>query len=127
MHKRLGVRKGILFPLILWWLAMFVATTMPTTQVPRVSVVGVDKLVHAFMYFGLAVLLVRYFYFVRACSVIKALFWVTVITSGYGAFDEWHQQFVGRTMSLGDYVADMLGVVAAVLLIVVYKRIQLKA
>ena len=42
----------------------------------------------------------------------RDLAWAGVFLA-YGAADEWLQSFVGRTMSLGDFIADALGVALA--------------
>ncbi len=40
-----------------------------------------------------------------------------LIGVGYGALDEWHQSFVpGRTVSMGDWVADSAGVMLGLVL-----------
>lgn len=41
-----------------------------------------------------------------------------VVTSLYGVFDEWHQSFIpGRHAAFGDWVADTVGAVVALLLL----------
>lgn len=41
-----------------------------------------------------------------------AIFHFLLLGMGYGALDEWHQSFVpGRDPSLGDWVADSVGVI----------------
>jgi VanZ family protein len=44
--------------------------------------------------------------------VTLLLFWAVVYCT-YGALDEWLQQFVGRGMSLSDWVWDVIGVLVA--------------
>ena len=49
------------------------------------------------------------------------LVWM-LIYAAYAAFDEWLQQFVGRTTSLADWLADLVGIVSATLLLFWYGR-----
>lgn len=74
-----------------------------------------DKLVHLLMYAGLAALVLRALgerlglreqrRRVAALCFLKAFIGCCL----FGAFDEWHQQFVGRTTAFADWVADALG------------------
>ncbi len=46
-----------------------------------------------------------------------------LIGVGYGALDEWHQSFVpGRTVSMGDWVADSAGVMLGLVLFSRFSR-----
>lgn len=124
MHKRLGKFKAIVLPLILWWGAMFVVTTIPTSAVPHEALFGFDKLIHAFMYGGLTVLFVRYLLYCKGYSFTKSQWIGALMILLYGIFDELHQPLVGRIASVADYVADAVGVVFALLLLVFVKRLR---
>ena len=69
-----------------------------------------DKIIHAIVYFILAVLL--YFSFFKS-GLRKYLLLITVIfTVIYGISDELHQYFVpGRIASIGDVIADSFGAI----------------
>jgi VanZ family protein len=100
-------------PPLLWAGAMFVATSLPGSMLPR-QIGPYDKVGHFFMYAVLAALLTL------AASrrrVVARLVVLTVLAvSAYGAADEWHQQFIpGRSMEFRDWVADSLGGVTGVL------------
>jgi len=57
---------------------------------------------------------------VRASSAVAAV----AGAAAYGAFDEVHQWFVpGRTMSLADWAADVIGATAAVVVLAVLARV----
>jgi len=50
-----------------------------------------------------------------------------ILTSLFGAFDEWHQSFVPtRTCSLWDWAADAVGSLLAVTAWIVWKRLAEK-
>jgi VanZ family protein len=67
-----------------------------------------DKIIHAFVYFILAVLL--YFSFLKS-GVRRYLFLVSLVFAViYGIGDEVHQYYVpGRIASIGDVIADSFG------------------
>ena len=47
---------------------------------------------------------------------------------GYAAFDEWHQSWVpGRISSLGDWIADLVGVAIACLAAMIWSRARRNA
>ncbi len=77
-----------------------------------------DKLAH-FLVFGLLATSVLRTPKLRACRW-QDLAIAALIVSGYGAFDEFRQSLTpGRAVELGDWIADTVGAVVAVL---VYAR-----
>lgn len=118
MHKRLGLVKGVVAPLVLWWGIMFVVTTIPTTSVPKAELFAYDKLIHVGMYFGLTLLFFRLLYLGKRVTLGAALLLTVLVVTGYALFDEWHQPFVGRTASWGDVTANLVGVLCGVLMVV---------
>jgi len=93
---------------------ILVATSVPVPPgLPAPE--GSDKVVHLLMYAGLAALVSRALgerlglreqrRLVAALCFLRAFIGCCL----FGAFDEWHQQFVGRTTSLADWLADALG------------------
>jgi VanZ family protein len=76
--------------------------------------VGADKLAHAGLYavLGLSLAWGKH----RTGSNIS-VFMLLLMGAGYGALDEWHQSFVAtRDVSVGDWVADSVGVVMGLML-----------
>ena len=58
---------------------------------------------------------------------LQARFWlVAMITlaagTAFGAFDEWHQSFTGRTPEVWDIVADAAGLACGTLLVLLVQR-----
>ena len=114
----------IYFPLVIYWLVLFTATTLPGNDLPSLGLS--DKIEHFTAFFILAVLLnlaliyQRKSYFLFKNASIATIF----ITLSYGAVDEIHQLFIsGRTADIRDWLADSTGVIVAVILLYVLKNI----
>jgi VanZ family protein len=76
---------------------------------------GSDKLVHFTMYAALGFLAMRARWARGASVPWRRLLVVVGCVSLFGAFDEWHQQFIpSRSMELGDWIADTIGGIAGV-------------
>lgn len=82
---------------------------------PQVTTRISDRILHVVEYAGLAVLLVRAFRRESApwgAAIVVAF----VLTSLYGATDEYHQAFVpGRVSDARDWIADTIGAFAGAL------------
>ena len=99
--------------LLVLWLAAFTATHLPKGHVPDTDV-G-DRTLHAVGYFVLAglflvTLIVRGTGRIRRVGIACAVFPV------YAAIDEISQPLVNRHASFDDWLADMAGLAAAVLI-----------
>jgi VanZ family protein len=94
--------------------AIFMLSSMPGDTVPTVKVS--DKLLHAVLFGGLAILVCRALRVqtsTRSCSFIAIT--SLLITVCYGITDEVHQLFVPRRAAeLADVMADSLGALLAV-------------
>lgn len=97
---------------LIFWLS-----DQPRPPVDLPSWSGSDKVAHAIEYSVLAVLLWRALGGKRGAAPARSL--VTFLaTALYAASDEWHQSFVpDRNASVGDWIADTAGGLAAVLLL----------
>jgi VanZ family protein len=111
------LRRLSLLMALTWMAALFYLSHQSRLPAPSLFS-GQDKVIHALAYGGLAVMLLaaqplragRYSWQQIGASV--------VIASLYGASDELHQSFVpGRSPEIGDWVADTLGALIAVLLV----------
>ena len=117
MFEYLEKRKVYLVyvPLILYWIMLFAATSLPAANLPSVAV-G-DKIKHFSAFFGLSVLLSLTLIYQNKILLFKKYFLAAalVISSIYGLLDEIHQSFVpGRNSEFLDWVADSLGAAAGV-------------
>ncbi len=114
-------------PPLLYMALIFGISSMkqPPLPMPEFEWLTIDKLYHFVEYAILGGLLTRAF--VKASpSIIPSRFvWHTaaVLSILYGASDEWHQTFVpGRFATVADWVADVLGSIAGVLVVYLYYR-----
>jgi VanZ family protein len=111
-------------PLVIYWIVLLTATSFPTTSIP--TMVISDKVMHFTAYFGLGILLNLTLMFQNRYPVlkIKNAFYTLLIGSVYGVIDEVHQYFIpGRSMEFLDFLADFLGLVLAVILVLSLVRL----
>lgn len=96
-------------PAVGWAAVLFLLSEWQPARAPDVS--GVDKAGHLLLYGVLGAALARggreYGIPLGSLLVLGAL---------YGAADEWHQSFTGRDPSFFDWLADVAGVGAGLLL-----------
>jgi VanZ family protein len=99
-------------PAALWAAVLFLLSGWSGLNVDLPS--GADKFVHAGLYLVLGLSLA--WGKVRTGLGVPGVL-LLLIGVGYGALDEWHQSFVpGRTVSMGDWVADSAGVMLGLVL-----------
>ena len=101
----------ILGLLVVYWVAIFVATHLPPSRLPQTGV-G-DKTAHVVGYFGLGVLLYLWLW-LRFPARRATGVWVLGICMIYGLVDELLQIPIGRHATLGDWIADVIGAAMAV-------------
>lgn len=109
--------KVLLIPLVVYWLLLFIGTTIPSDNFSDVLNIG-DKLKHFFAYFILAFLLCLNLHFQEKWEkiAISAYFYSLLITMFYGVFDELHQMLVpNRSAEFLDWIADTLGSLSGVI------------
>jgi len=103
-------RRKLLAACGVLWVAALVATHVPGSYLPgaRVS----DKLLHLVGYFLLAGVL---WATLGAHGLGRGgrVFWTLVAMTAYAGLDECTQPLFGRDLSLGDWLADVAGAVAA--------------
>jgi VanZ family protein len=113
----------VYIPLIIYWLILFIATTLPAQRLPSVGFT--DKVNHFIAYFVLAVLVNLTLIYQRKSRFLfeKATVATIVICLFYGAVDELHQMLVpGRFAETLDWVADALGAFTGVLFVYFLKN-----
>ena len=120
MFEYLEKRKVYLVyvPLIVYWIMLFIATTIPVSSLPSVDVS--DKLKHFGAFLGLSVLLSLTLIYQNKILLFKKYFMIAafVISSLYGLLDEIHQSFVpGRNSEFLDWFADSVGAAIGVVII----------
>jgi VanZ family protein len=125
LFKYLEKRKvGLIYiPLVLYWIVLFTATTLPGQDLPDLGFS--DKIQHFGAFFVLAILLnLALIYQKKSYFLFKnASISTIIITLSYGAIDEIHQLFIsGRSADIRDWLADSSGVIIGILLLNVLKN-----
>ncbi len=99
-------------PPLLWVALIYIVSSIPKFHPTFEMPLGVDKIVHAIMFFALCLLVRRAFFYqdvfrlLKAYSLLGALIFAVV----YGILDEYHQQSVpGRVPDFYDVLADTGG------------------
>jgi VanZ family protein len=108
----------VYIPLIVYWIALLIATSLPTDNLPSIAIS--DKFKHFGAFFGLSILLALTLHYQNKFLLLKKYFLAAalIITSLYGILDEIHQSFIpGRYDEFLDWVADSLGAIAGILLV----------
>lgn len=103
--------KVLLIPLILYWILLFIGTTLPSDNLSNIIQLS-DKVKHFTAYLGLAFLLSLNLYFQENWKSLAVyyLIYTFIICTSYGLLDELHQIFVpNRSAEFLDWVADLLG------------------
>ncbi len=97
-------------PPLAWATLIFLLSSSSLKHAPALDQPLSDKAAHAVFFGILSLLLFRAFHRVAAFSWGRAALLAVVITSLYGALDEYHQSFVPmRSLELADWVADTMG------------------
>jgi VanZ family protein len=107
------------FPAILWALIIFILSSFPRILILDLGFDFQDKVNHFGAYLLLGILLSRAFYYQNKVKVLKEkTFWLVIVFGNfYGLSDELHQLFIpGRLTSVGDLIADSIGIIAGALL-----------
>ena len=107
---------------LLYWLGIFIATHVPGVGGGPFHFRYFDKIVHFVLYFFLACLGGRYLFAVGRARSTVSLIGYAVVYAAYGAFDEWLQQYTGRTMSFYDWLADAGGIALATIWLIRKRR-----
>ena len=105
-------------PLIIYWIILFVLTTLPGNEAINIGVN--DKIEHFGAYGLLSAILYLNLLFQEKYPLFKKFpaTFTLLVASLYGMIDELHQIFVpGRTADIRDWLADFLGSVLAVLIV----------
>lgn len=97
-----------------WAGLILVATTIPLPEPPGTTAVPLDKVAHGMMYAGLGGLLARALRRTGHWGAARVT-WVLLGGLAFAALDEGHQHWLAtRVPSVGDWVADGIGLLAGV-------------
>jgi VanZ family protein len=101
----------VYLPLVIYWILLFVATTLPSKDLPDTGVS--DKIEHFTAYMILAVLLNMTLMFQNKYPKLKNKAWLytLIVILTYAGLDEFHQLFIpGRDCDILDWLSDATGV-----------------
>lgn len=108
--------------LIIWWIFIFLLTSIPGKDLPKVDIKDIDKLIHFIMYGGLGFWL-SLFLGLRGVRGIKLFITVVIIAFAYSIIDELHQPPLGRNFSVYDIIADIIGLlITTVPMVLLFSR-----
>lgn len=105
-------------PLIIYWMILFVATSLPAPDLPSIGLS--DKVAHLSAFFCLSVLLTLSLIFQRKSKLFfdNAYFAAFLICLIYAAIDELHQMLIpGRSAELLDWIADGGGAILGIFIV----------
>lgn len=108
----------VYLPLTVYWIVIFILTSIPAESVPAVGV-G-DKLQHILAYCVLAMLLYLTLIIQNKFPLLKrnAIAFSIIILFGYGVLDELHQLLIpGRSGEVMDLVADVVGGIIGLIIV----------
>lgn len=109
-------QKLIIISLLLYWPAIFVLAHIPIPQLVYKAQIS-DKTLHLITYLILVFLLWFAVSPDRRVNWRKAaVWWVLLITAGYGGVDELLQGCVGRSCDIKDFLANLVGVIGGLIL-----------
>lgn len=117
------------FPCVLVFALISYLSHLPGQHIPKFPFLNFDKYIHFWEFFVLGLFLARASYGQHRVLRLKSR-WILLVL-GLGMFfafvDEYHQSFIfGRDSSLLDVLFDALGLLGAVILFFVSKRLQLR-
>jgi VanZ family protein len=101
---------------VLYWLALFIGTHIPLRLPPGSVPEGGDKLLHFVAYLGLAYLLGLWLSVKQPMSARHYLM-ILLVIAVYGALDELLQGPVNRNPDVYDWIADVFGGIAGLMLL----------
>lgn len=100
-----------------YWVMLFVATHVPLPGPVALHIKGGDKVLHFAVFMVLVLLGGTAWRLGRGGLSFAGLWAWFLVYAAYGAIDEWSQQWVGRSASMGDWLADLAGVAVATVIL----------
>lgn len=108
------------FALLSYLLLIFLASSIPGEEIPKIGFEFSDKIVHAIVYM---ILFILFFYSLKYQSKSvklrnNAILFAGLFSALYGVSDEIHQKFVPmRSCELDDWIADVFGIIIGLLIV----------
>ncbi|MBI5144007.1 MAG: VanZ family protein [Candidatus Omnitrophica bacterium] len=98
-------------PVVIWMAAIFILSSIPGEDFPKIGIPNFDKFVHFFEFFMLGLLLIRAFLNSHFnLSPTKLILLSASLAALYALSDEWHQYFISNRMPDSiDLLTDIIG------------------
>jgi VanZ family protein len=110
-------KKIALLSIFVYWPVLFVLTHMPRPEILR-ELLKKDKQLHFMAYFILIFLCWGAIFPYKKVNWRKISAWLILAgVAGYGMIDEWSQHYMGRTMDMGDFLANLSGAVTSMVVL----------
>ncbi|MFH0889142.1 MAG: VanZ family protein [Planctomycetota bacterium] len=111
-------------PVYLYAFAIFLSSHQARLEIP-IKIIGIDKVLHFIAYGVLAGLIYRACRKSQKIFIVQKAYFISVTCSIlYGFSDEFHQFYIpGRQTSEWDFIADALGAIAAIVIILRYRKV----
>lgn len=116
-------------PPVLWALIILVAMSIPANYIPKVKIFGYDKVAHigVFMVFGMLVYRSIINWQRKNISIFQSILFSLLSVMFFGFFSEAYQQFIpGRMPDIYDFIADTIGGLIAIPIILIYNLYKSK-
>jgi VanZ family protein len=101
-------------------IVIFIGSSIPSSSMPSLSILTQDKLMHLLEYGAFGLILCSWAR--REFSWPRGAWIVLGVAALYGITDELHQLLVGRSCEFFDWLADMVGVILAIMFSSLYYR-----
>lgn len=106
--------------MIAWALTIFIQSSFPAIELPKVEIISFDKVVHMGVFGVLAGLCYISLLNIHSRNILTNNIYLSagILSIIYGATDEIHQYFVpNRSSEVQDWLADVVGIIIASLVI----------
>ena len=111
-------------PTILVCTLVLILSVINTGVLPKTDVPSADKIVHTIMYFGITgILMLNQTSYLREKISCKQMWFAFLFSVGFGTLMEIIQHFLPwRSGSVYDFIANTLGVIIAIIVILIVTR-----
>lgn len=116
-------------PPVFWALTILIAMSIPANYVPKVKIFGYDKIAHIGVFLVFEALVYRSFVNLRYKfpGMLQPLLYSFCIVLFFGFFSEAYQHFIpGRMPDIYDFIADTIGALLAIPIILMYNYYKSK-
>jgi VanZ family protein len=110
-------------PTLFWGAVIITLMSIPTNYIPKVHILGYDKLGHSAFFLLLGFLVYRSIEHskLKPKSSYRSIQFMLIIVGSFGYLSELYQHFIpGRSTDFYDWIADLIGAFGSVIIIFIY-------